>query len=130
MSRSELALPPSIRGWGGFRPLSLPKRLFLLFILLVALLLVPAAGSAAGMERKTLYLRIGCPTCDGEDGRTPRDDVTPIIAGQSPRYLLIVMKAYKSGERSGGLANLHAEVSDLLDDEQTRLVAEYVATLK
>ena len=79
---------------------------------------------------KQLYEKKGCLECHGADGRKLRWETSPIIAGQNPRYSYLALQAYKSGARAGGGANLHVEVSDLISDEEMRLLADYVATLR
>lgn len=118
------------RAAGRFRPagVATPPGWRLAAALLTALLLAVPAVSAAP-DAKSLYAKTGCATCHGADGRTPRTDTTPNIAGQPPRYLYLVMRAYKTGERQGVGSSQHAEVSDLLDDEQMKALAEYVAGL-
>ena len=105
-----------------------------LFALAAALQLVPAAAPSAAAEDKVdvkvLYEKKACAYCHGADGRTPRFDTIPIIAGQMPRYSYLVMLAYKSGERQGVGANQHSDVNDLVSDEQMKLLADYIATLK
>lgn len=109
-----------------------PMRLGLwLAVLPAALLLLPAAVRAADVDAEALYQKVmGCAECHGADGRTTRNDFTPIIAGQQAKYTAMALKAYKSGDRMGGASAQHAEVSDLLDDAQMKALAEYVAKLK
>lgn len=89
-----------------------------------------APARAAEPDGKALYIAKNCHYCHGEDGRTSRRDTFPIVAGQMPRYSYLVMRAYKSGERQGVAASLMWEVADVLTDEEMKLLAEYMATLK
>ncbi|HKI97433.1 MAG TPA: c-type cytochrome [bacterium] len=98
--------------------------------LLAGLLLIPAASPSAEPDAKALYVDKGCSHCHGEDGRTTQWDTTPIIAGQKPRYVYLVLRAYKTGERKGVGANQHAEVNDVLSDKEMHLLADYVSSLK
>ena len=106
----------------------------LLPVLAMGLLLSPrpvAAGEPeASAEVRKLYERMACGDCHGMDGRTPLYDTIPIIAGQMPRYSYLVLIAYKTGERQGVGAKQHTDVNDLASDEQLRLLADYIATLK
>ena len=87
-------------------------------------------GTAPATEVKALYEKMACGECHGMDGKTPSWDSFPIIAGQKPKYTYLVLKAYKTGERQGVMSNQHAEVSELLSDDDMRRLADYVATLK
>lgn len=100
-------------------------------VLLAALLLLPAAVRAADVDARALYQKVmGCAECHGADGRTPRNAFTPIIAGQQAWYTVMALKACKAGDRMGGASAQHAEVSDLLNDDQMTALAEYVARMK
>ena len=97
-------------------------------VLLTALLL---PGIARAADAKALYDKVlGCAECHGADGRTPWNEFTPIIAGQQPKYTYMALKAYKAGDRMGGASAQHAEVSDLMSDDQMKALAGYVAKLK
>ena len=98
-----------------------------LIVLVTALL----PGIARAVDAKALYDKVmGCGVCHGEDGRTPSNEIIPIIAGQQPRYTYMALKAYKAGDRMGGASAQHAEVSDLMNDDQMKALAEYVARMK
>ena len=73
-----------------------------------------AAGEAAAST---------CIACHGERGVVPVANY-PIIGGQHEDYLLVSMRAYKSGERSNAvMAQLMAELSD----EDLQNLAAYFA---
>lgn len=127
MSRISKSLPDST-------PVSHAGRLtrfgLLGAVLLLGLLLVPVPAVAQDGKAQQLYSDMGCAICHGEHGRKARGDTYPIIAGQTERYVYLALNAHKNGDRKGGGANMHSEVSDLLTDADMHLLAKYVAAMK
>ena len=87
-------------------------------------------ASAAKADGSTLYEIKGCAYCHGMDGRKTKGSATPIVAGQKPGYTHLVLRAYKSGERLGLGGNAHAEYLEQVSDEEMKLLADHIATLK
>jgi cytochrome c553 len=70
-----------------------------------------------------------CQGCHGIDGlRTAYPEVyrVPKIAGQHPKYLVVALQAYKSGERNH--ASMRAIAQQLSDTDMHNLAAYYAST--
>jgi len=69
-----------------------------------------------------------CRACHGKNGAAPIADNYPTLAGQNKGYLVLSMKAYKEGKRTGGLAAaMTAQVKSLSDADINALAAFYAA---
>ena len=86
--------------------------------------LAAAADVGAGREKFVL-----CASCHGGDGRSGVLPEYPKIAGQSQKYLVNALKAYKSGRRVGTYAALMAETAKNLSDDDIENLAGYLASL-
>ena len=76
----------------------------------------PVAGKA---RAKT------CAACHGADG-IASNKTFPNLAGQNEAYLISSMKAYKNGQRKGGMAGvMAAQAGGLSDDDIKNLAAFY-----
>ena len=64
-----------------------------------------------------------CTACHGESGNKPIAD-NPKLAGQSRKYLLYTLRAYKNGNRKDPVMN--AQMAPL-SDEDLQLLAAYFA---
>jgi cytochrome c553 len=92
------------------------------FVILPAV--VSAADVAAGKAKAAV-----CATCHGLDGISSAP-IYPNLKGQKESYLLSSLKAYKSGQRQGGMsAIMKPQVSSLSDADMADLAA-YYASLK
>lgn len=70
--------------------------------------LVNAAGDAAAGKEKAAT----CAACHGADGVSTQE-IFPNLKGQKAAYLVIALKAYKSGDRKNGIMNgMAAGLSD------------------
>jgi len=82
-----------------------------------------AAGDAASGQKKSAI----CATCHGANG-IAIVPIYPNLKGQNGPYLVGALKAYKSGQRKGGLsAVMAAQVSSLSDADMEDLAAYYSA---
>ena len=63
-----------------------------------------------------------CTVCHGQAGNKPIAD-NPILAGQSRKYLLYTLRAYKSGARPNPI--MAAQVSALTDEDLQDLAAYF-----
>ncbi len=103
------------------------KSLFVAALLGGALLSMDAqaAGDAeAGADK------IGtCVACHGTDGKGTAP-IYPNLNGQSATYLESAMKAYRSGERGGGMSALMTPMAKSLSDEDIADLAAYYASLE
>lgn len=94
---------------------------------LLALLAVNAqAQSAASAERGlALSAQLGCVGCHGQDGNLVLEDDYPKLGGQHYDYLVVALKAYRSGERDHAIMASFAR--DLTDQQIQDLSAWYAS---
>lgn len=79
-----------------------------------------AADAAAGAKKITL-----CATCHGADGQSSAP-IYPNLAGQSAAYLDLALKAYRAGDRNGGMsAVMTPQVKNLSDEDIADISAYY-----
>ena len=96
----------------------------------LAMLATTAVGTPAmAADGATLYKTKTCFTCHGADGNTPIMDAYPKIAGQSAAYSLQQMKDIKSGARANGLSAAMKGVMHLVNDDEMKVLADYIATM-
>lgn len=94
-------------------------------IIVISSLLI--SGVANAVEPPAIYQT--CATCHGVNGIAVIDGY-PNLAGQNKQYIINSLKAFKSGERTGGNAIIMAPMSQLLTtDQQIEEVAEYLNSL-
>ncbi len=84
---------------------------------------------AIAADGATLYKTKTCFTCHGQDGKTPIMDAYPKIAGQNSAYTLQQMKDIKSGVRANGMSAAMKGVMHLVNDDEMKALADYIATL-
>ena len=84
-----------------------------------------AAGDAAAGKAKAGV----CAACHGPAG-VSFVPMYPNLAGQKEVYLVNALKAYKGGQRTGGMASVMAPQAKALSDEDINNVAAYFAGLK
>ena len=97
-----------------------------------ALTAVGAASSAFAQDGKTLFNAKGCPTCHGPEGGKPIGPGYPITKGQDKTYILNQLKAFKDGNRKGGMADIMAGQlkSTPLTDSEADIIATYLSSFK
>ena len=108
----------------------------LLALLLMAIGL--SMGSIAGAETpaeevldgEALFNQRTCFTCHGKDGKTPLLPFYPIIAGQNAAYALQQMTDIKSGARANGNSAAMQGVMFLVNDEEMKILADYISKLE
>ncbi len=88
-----------------------------------------ASTAVIAADGATLYQQRTCFTCHGKDGKTPIMPVYPKIAGQNSEYTLQQMKDIKSGARSNGMSAAMKGIMHLVNDEEMKLLADYISTL-
>ena len=84
-----------------------------------------AAGDAAAGQAKAAV----CAACHGADGIAVIPGY-PNLKGQNEQYIDSSIKAYKAGQRTGGLAPVMQAQANLLSDEDIANLAAYYASLK
>lgn len=100
------------------------KKVLFVGVFLIFPAVVSAADAAAGKAKSAV-----CATCHGVDGISVAP-IYPNLKGQKESYLLSSLKAYKSGQRQGGMsAIMKPQVSYLSDSDMADLAA-YYASLK
>ncbi len=70
-----------------------------------------------------------CTACHGSDGIAVIPGY-PNLKGQNEQYMVSAIKAYKAGQRTGGLAPVMQAQASLLSDDDIANVAAYFASLK
>ncbi len=83
-----------------------------------------AAGDAAAGEGKVA----ACAACHGTDGKATAP-IYPNLAGQNAEYLVSALKAYRAGERGGGMSAMMTPQAQALSDEDIADIAAYYASL-
>ena len=79
-----------------------------------------AAGDAEAGAQKVAV----CAACHGADGKSAAD-IYPHLAGQHAAYLESAIKAYRDGERTGGMAAMMTPQATNLSDEDIADIAAY-----
>ena len=92
----------------------------------LSLSLGTAAIAADGAE---LYKTKTCWSCHGKDAKTPLLPVYPRLAGQSADYAFNQMKDIKAGTRANGMSAAMKGVMGLVNEEEMRAIADWLATL-
>lgn len=84
-----------------------------------------AAGDAVAGKAKMAV----CAACHGADGISAVP-IYPNLKGQKEAYLVSSLKAYKSGQRKGGMSAIMAPQATALSDQDMANIAAYYASLK
>jgi|TARA_R110002049_G_scaffold93627_3_gene231340 cytochrome c553 len=82
------------------------------------------AGDAAAGKAKSAV----CAACHGAAGKAAIPSY-PHLAGQNKAYLISALKAYKSKQRSGGMAAIMQGQAAALSDQDIENLAEYYGSL-
>lgn len=68
---------------------------------------------------------VTCRACHGAGGAAPIIGSYPKLNGQNKDYLVQSLKAYKGGQRSGGMAAVMVGQAQMLSDQEIDQLAEY-----
>lgn len=98
-------------------------------ILLCAMLALPAATGAEGLDGAQLYVKKTCVACHGKDAKTPILPIYPKLAGQNPEYAYNQMQDIKSGARANGQSAAMKGIMHLVNDDEMRAIVTWIATL-
>ncbi|PKF61649.1 cytochrome C biogenesis protein CcsB [Psychromonas sp. psych-6C06] len=101
------------------------KKLLLTSLLIVLPSFAFAAGDAAAGKAKSTV----CATCHGKDGIAIAP-IYPNLNGQKEQYLVSSLKAYKSGQRKGGMSAIMMPQATNLSDQDIADLAAYYASMK
>ena len=100
-----------------------------LLMSLIAGLLV-ASPALAALDGAALYKDRTCNACHGPKADKPLMPNYPKIAGQNSAYIEQQMKDIKSGARNNGQTAAMKGVMHLVNDEEIKAIADYLAKLK
>ena len=87
-------------------------------------------GTALAQDGATLYKTKTCVACHGANASAPVLPSYPKLAGQNAAYALQQMKDIKSGARSNGQTAAMKPVMHLVSDEEMKVIADWLQTLK
>ncbi|MHA2782893.1 c-type cytochrome [Vibrio harveyi] len=96
---------------------------------MVALTMLSGQALAAGDAEAGQAKAAVCAACHGADGIAVIPGY-PNLKGQNEQYIESSIKAYKAGQRTGGLAPVMQAQANLLSDEDIANLAAYYASLK
>ena len=97
-------------------------KLFLAFVAFLAS--VSVGATEVSMPDKARV----CATCHGENGKAIISPY-PNLAGQNRDYLVYALKAYKNGDRKGGLANIMQQEAASLTEADIDEIADYFSKI-
>lgn len=100
------------------------KKLLLVSSMLVLPLFASAADIEAGKAKSAT-----CAACHGANG-VSAVPIYPNLKGQQAAYLISSLKAYKSGQRQGGMSAIMKPQADMLSDQDMENIAAYYSSLK
>lgn len=100
------------------------KRILLVLSSLTLATTVSAADINAGKAKSA-----ACSVCHGAQGISVVP-IYPNLKGQKEAYLYASLKAYKSGQRQGGMSAIMKPQADLLSEQEMQNLAAYYASLK
>ena len=89
-----------------------------------------AASSDAAAEGAKLYESKTCTACHGKDAQTPLLPNYPKLTGQNHEYALAQMQDIKSGARANGQSAGMKGVMGLVNDDEMKAIAEWLASSK
>ncbi|WP_100639312.1 c-type cytochrome [Marinobacter salexigens] len=90
--------------------------------LILGIFAVPALAADAEAGAKKIAT---CVACHGTDGKSTAP-IYPHLAGQAPEYLEMALKAYRAGERNGGMsAVMTPQATNLTDEDIADMSAYY-----
>jgi len=87
------------------------------------------AGPAMALDGAELFQKKTCFSCHGKDAKTPILPIYPKLAGQSADYAFNQMKDIQSGARNNGQTAAMKGVMHLVNEQEMRAIADWLATL-
>ncbi len=87
-------------------------------------------GNAVAADGAELFKSKTCWACHGKDANTPIMPVYPKLVGQNADYAFAQMKDIKSGARNNGQTGAMKGVMSLVNEEEMRAIADWLAALK
>lgn len=101
----------------------------LLFVVLLAGFSLSTQAVAGDLEAGKAQALESCSSCHGADGVAVVPGY-PSLKGQNERYLIGALKAYKNGQRQGGLSAMMSSHAMRLSDDDIENLAAYFSSLK
>lgn len=92
-------------------------------VLLGSLALTGLAHAAGNPEAGAKKIAV-CVACHGTDGKATAD-MYPSLKGQSATYLEMALKAYRDGQRNGGMSMVMTPQATNLSDQDIADLAAY-----
>ena len=89
-----------------------------------------AGAPAVAQDGPALYKAKTCWSCHGKDAKTPLMPFYPSLAGQNADYMYNQMVDIKSGARSNGQTAAMKGVMGLVNEQEMRILADWLATLE
>lgn len=99
-------------------------------VMFFAIAALAAGSTMAAPDGAKLYAEKTCNACHGPKGDKPLMPNYPKVAGQNAAYLEAQMKDIKSGARNNGQTAAMKGVMHLVNDEEIKAIADYLAKLK
>jgi len=99
------------------------KKIMVLAALLLTPFLAQAGDAAAGKAKSSI-----CAACHGANGISVIPDY-PNLAGQSETYLVLSLKGFRAGERTGGNSALMTPMAASLSDTDIEDLAAYYSSM-
>jgi cytochrome c len=106
------------------------RRFSAILLMVAGFTMATAASAEPPLDGEALYNQRTCFTCHGKDGKTPILPSYPLIAGQNVEYILQQLKDIKSGARTNGSSAAMRGVMHLVNDEEMKLLADYISKLE
>lgn len=85
--------------------------------------------AAADLDGAKLYTDKTCASCHGDSGNAPIAENYPKLGGQSAKYTVERLKAYKAGEIKGGQAATMTPMAAMLSEKEMEAIAAYLAEI-
>jgi len=89
-----------------------------------------ATTPAAPLDGAKLFMERTCFACHGKDAKTPILPEYPKLAGQSEAYMVRQILDIKSGARNNGNTAAMQGVLHLVNEDEIKALAAYLAGLK
>ncbi|WP_317933347.1 cytochrome c [Halioxenophilus sp. WMMB6] len=95
-----------------------------------SLMLFAASGVMAGGDPAAGKAKAAvCASCHGMEGKAIAP-MYPNLAGQNEPYLVGALKAYRDGQRQGGMSAVMSPMAKTLSDDDINNLAAYFASQK
>lgn len=87
-----------------------------------------AKGKKIFMEGNAATGVYACSNCHGDTGygKTAKNNIFPVIHGQTRDYLLKTMNDYKSGERRNDPGGMMGDIAKKMTDDEIKAVVEFI----